>query len=181
VSDFSRAVTRLLRHEGGYTIDTGGPTNYGITVPVLTQDPHGDLDHDGDIDADDIRLLTPGQARTIYLTQWWERYRYNRMYEQIPASHALDFAVNFGPVRGHKILQMALRAMGCREIRVDGILGPFSIERLNTAAVAVLDAAIRASAAGEYRVVAAHNPTRYGQYLDGWLARAYDPWRNDEL
>ena len=47
MSNFDEAIKVILKHEGGYTEDHAGATNFGITLRSL----------DVDIDADDIRAM----------------------------------------------------------------------------------------------------------------------------
>ncbi len=64
MSNFEKAVEKVLEHEGGYVDhknDPGGATNYGISLRFVKQSTGIDLDvdGDGDIDADDIKAMTP--------------------------------------------------------------------------------------------------------------------------
>jgi len=170
-------------------VDTGGPTNYGLTLGFLQGLPdtdgdgflEGDINRDNLVNVADVRAMTLGKAEEIFREFVWNSYGLGRIPEQIPASHALELIVNFGPATGIRILQRALRACGCAEISVDGKLGPFTRLRLTEVPVMVQDAAIRAAQVGQYRLLAAVNPVKYGEYLNGWLVRAYDPWRQGEL
>ncbi len=100
--------------------DPGGPTKYGVCLKHRRAEI-GDLDHDGDIDADDVMLLTEPHARSIF-----EHCYFNPLHaELLPAPLALmlvDFAYNGG--RAVRILQERLG------VNPDGVIGP------RTAAVA---------------------------------------------
>jgi lysozyme family protein len=70
---FEIAVDFTLRKdiEGGFTIDTGGPTNRGITLTTLKDaDRRGivdaDFNKDGKVDIEDIKLLPEPIAILIY-------------------------------------------------------------------------------------------------------------------
>jgi lysozyme family protein len=175
VADFDKAVEVVFAHEGGLTCDPddpGGVTNHGITLVVLRREGReADIDHDGDVDPDDIRALTREQAKGIYSRQWWERYAYGQLTDQLVATKLFDLAVNFGPRQAHIIAQRALRAVGCPVI-VDGILGKLTRTALSVADPWGLVVAMRSEAAGVYRMIAQKKPVM-GKFLEGWLNRAY--------
>lgn len=176
MSDFDQAVKTIFENEGGLTdhpADPGGITNFGITLPVLREDGvFGDINDDGKIDAEDIRQLTKEQAREIYNRQWWLRWGYGRIENQWIATKVFDLSVNLGPGQAHKIVQRALKAVG-RPVKIDGVLGPITLEALNSCPDKLsLLAAMRSEAAGVYRLIVAAKP-EMGVFLAGWLKRAY--------
>ena len=168
--------------EGGYNdraADPGGPTNFGISLRFLkglNADKNldgwidGDLDQDGDIDIDDVRKLTPAQAETMYFEQFWGRYGYDRIGNQLIADKVFSFSVNMGPGRAHRIAQAA--ASYGAEIKVDGILGVKSIEIINKSPPAQILVEIKHEAAKFYRSLVIERPA-LKEFLKGWLARAY--------
>jgi lysozyme family protein len=177
---FDAAVEVVLRHEGGFvnhSNDPGGATNYGITLATL-QDLHeygwldGDLDGDGDVDAEDIRLLPREMAVEIYRHQWWNRYGYGELRSTAVATKVFDLAVVSGPGRAHRLLQQALRACG-HSVTIDGILGPKTRQAANEALSYSLVPALRSEAAGFFRGLALRRP-RLDAFLEGWLHRAYE-------
>ena len=175
MSSFTDAVAKVLEHEGGlsdHPADPGGITKYGISLRFLTSlgFPYGDLDQDGDIDADDIRGLTKVQAIEIYKKQWWDRYQYWRLPDQVDWK-TFDLAVNMGAKQAHKLLQRA--CMSCEQyLAVDGIIGPNTLRAVNVVPWHCLFAALRSEAGGFYRSLVAIRPELKG-FLRGWLNRAY--------
>jgi lysozyme family protein len=101
MANFAMAIKRLLEHEGGYTEDHVGATNFGITLRSLDVD----IDLDGDIDADDIRAMTIEDAKAFYFRTWWIRYKYDRIYSDEIAAKVFDLAVNMGARQAAKIVQ----------------------------------------------------------------------------
>lgn len=75
MADAQKLVPFILSWEGGYVNDpddVGGATNKGITI--ATWRLHGcDNDGDGDIDADDLRIITNEQWMEIFKCQYWDR------------------------------------------------------------------------------------------------------------
>lgn len=169
---FNKAIETVLRHEGGYVEDHAGPTNFGITVPILRGEVWGDLDRDGDVDGNDIRLLNREQAKRVYYNQWWSRYGYGNIKYSIIATKILDLSVNMGPRQCHKLVQRACWANG-KKIAIDGIIGPITMSTINTTFPIPLLTSLRSEAAGFYRLISEINPN-YQKYLKGWLRRAYD-------
>jgi lysozyme family protein len=175
MADFDQAVAVVLANEGGlsdHPKDPGGITKYGIILDVLRREgPNGDIDGDGDIDADDIRLLTIDDAKQIYCRQWWEAYGYGRIIYQGVATKIFDMAVNTGPRQGHLMTQRALRANGFL-LKEDGILGPKTMDAINRAYPERLIPTLRSESAGFYRLIATKKP-EFKAFILGWLRRAY--------
>ena len=158
---FVQAVGAVLKHEGGYVNDPddpGGETKYGIS-----KRSYPDLD---------IANLTEEQASEIYYRDWWRQYKYDLIEDATVAAKVLDLSVNMGPSAAHKCLQRALHACGRRDVAIDGIIGPQTLEATNAANPLMLLAALRAEAAAHYRALAQADPKRR-KFLTGWLNRAY--------
>ena len=164
-SKFDSAFKRLLIFEGGYVLDeldSGGETKYGISKRSY---PHLN-----------IKALTKKQAKEIYRTDWWEKYKYDKManmcegnYSEI-AIRLFILAVNIGPKSAHKVLQRALLACG-EELDVDGIIGE-QTKRLLLSNGHKIIFPFRSEAAGFYRSLVAGRP-ELKPFLKGWLDRAY--------
>lgn len=170
MSHFELAVAVVLAHEGGYSehpADPGGATNFGVSLRWLRNLGDndgdgwldGDLDRDGDVDPEDIRLLTAGEAANFYRVQWWERYGYERIEDQGLATKLLDMAVNVGHGQAVRLLQ---RAIGVQD---DGILGPRTLAAANARGAAVLPEC-------RFRAVKFYLELGKPGFLDGWLRRA---------
>jgi lysozyme family protein len=95
---FSKAIARLLSDEGGYVnnpADPGGETKFGISKRQYS--------------TLDIKLLTQSQAIDIYYRDWWQRYRYSALPDEIGIK-LFDLAANIGPAHASSCLQRAPRA-----------------------------------------------------------------------
>lgn len=175
-SNFLVAFNYVLKHEGGWSDhkdDPGGATNYGISLRFLRRQQviNGDLDRDGDIDADDIRLVDLDVAHEIYLKEWWARHKYKH-FDLSVGKRIFSFAVNMGSATAHRLAQRACRANGI-ELVEDGVLGPKSRAAINKIQPKEFVIALRSEAAGHYRVLIERNGD-FKSFERGWLRRAYD-------
>lgn len=125
-------ATQIVTREGGYVNDPddpGGATNFGVTIHTMRR-LGLDLTKDGQIDADDVRKLTHGQAVEIFMSHYYKRPRIGDLPDALHAS-VFDMYVNAGS-NAVRILQRLLRDMG-QMVEVDGVLGPKSIEAAHRA------------------------------------------------
>ena len=177
MSNFSTAIKFVLRHEGYRSVDHAGLTIYGVTLQLLKQWEHGDLDKDGDIDIDDIRVMEKDNAKKCFKDQFWQRYSYWDIRVDNCATKVFDLAVNTGPRQAALFAQRALRACK-KDIEEDGILGPKSRKQINLTNPHRFLSAICSEAGGFYRHIAwMHKDPKDDwekKYLKGWLNRAYD-------
>lgn len=177
---FEKAVEFVLLHEGGlvdHPLDPGGVTNWGVSLRLLkSMDKDlalqlGDIDKDGDVDADDIRNMPRESAIRIYRELWWDKYRYGEL-PYLAAEKIFDLAVNMGAPQAHVLAQRAVRAATGERLVEDGLIGPKSRKAIQNAPQDVYRAALRSEAAGFYRYLVAKKPEREA-FLVGWLNRAY--------
>ncbi len=168
--DFDLAVQIVLDHEGRLADDKddpGGITNYGISLRYAKSlgVTLMDIDHDGDVDADDIRKMTVEDAKRIYKIDWWDRYGYGKLPDYL-SWKVFDLSVNMGPKNAHRCLQASVGA------EIDGIIGP---KTLKSAALTVPRKAgivIRAAAWEHYQNIINNNP-KLKKYSLGWERRAF--------
>lgn len=115
ISGFTRALPRVLQHEGGYVNDPqdpGGATNRGVTFRVYD----GYRTRKG-LPTQDVRDITSAEVSEIYRLQYWDACKC----DDLPAGVdyvLFDGAVNSGPTQSIKWLQRALGS-----VTVDGQMG----------------------------------------------------------
>ncbi|MDX5370591.1 MAG: N-acetylmuramidase [Alphaproteobacteria bacterium] len=184
-------LDEILKTEGGFVDDPddpGGATNHGISLRYARK--RGivfDLDGDGDVDADDILLVTPELARKFYLLDFYETPKIDHLPLDLQAV-VFDMAINAGPERAVMLLQEVLNDVrevapdiGMKAIAEDGKIGPRTLYAMHQAhqvmgpwlVNAYVDARI-----GYYRYLAERNP-KFRKYVvnrrggpGGWIVRA---------
>jgi lysozyme family protein len=176
MSTFDKAIDFVLDHEGGFVdhpSDPGGATNFGVSLRTLKQLESNnldvwDLDYDGDIDADDMRLITKDMAKEFYETHFWH-HQFEGIYDQAVATKLFDMCVNMGTRQAVKLLQRACN-WNHQMLKVDGIIGPHTLNVVNSSDC-IRYFIISTQAKFYYQLVDA-KPSR-GVFLLGWLRRAY--------
>ncbi len=116
----------IVRREGGYVNDPddpGGVTNHGVTIHTMRR-LGLDLDGDGLVTADDVKVLSRETAINIFIDHYYHGPRISALPEQLQAS-VFDMYVNAGS-HAVKILQRLFINMQI-DVNVDGVIGPQTI------------------------------------------------------
>ncbi len=117
----------ILKWEGGFVndpADLGGATNMGVTISTWKQVGY-DKDGDGDIDVNDLHLLTRDDVvNRVLKPHYWDRWKADEIKSQSVANILVDWVWASG-AHGVKIPQ---RLLG---VAVDGIVGPKTIAAVN--------------------------------------------------
>jgi lysozyme family protein len=125
-----QVIDGILTAEGGYVFDkndSGGETNFGITVMVAKANGYYGV----------MKDLPKATARQIYLNRYWLEPHFDRVATLSPAvaEELCDTGVNCGTAFAQGILQQALNLLNRQEadykdISEDGSIGPGSLAAL---------------------------------------------------
>ena len=177
VQDIAKAI---LAREGGYVNDPddpGGATNHGVTVHTMRR-LGLDLNGDGKVDAQDVRVLTAEKALQIFVDEYFHKPGLGALPGPLQAS-VFDMYVNAGN-NAIKVLQRLLNQMRIA-VAVDGALGPLTIAATMQAMAAAPDHFVDAYGIARrnyyYRLADGRAASRkYARRRDGgkggWIARA---------
>ena len=178
--DINQIAEEIVAREGGYVNDPddpGGATNHGVTIHTMRR-LGLDLDGDGDVDAQDVRVLGRDQAIAIFIDHYFNRPRIKDLPEQLHPT-VFDMYVNAGS-NAVRILQRLLRDMRI-EVSVDGMIGPQTIAAAQQGVAAAPDHFVDAYGIARrnyYYSLADGRPAsrKYARRRDGgkggWIVRA---------
>lgn len=180
MADFMTAHKFAAQWEGGlvdHPSDPGGITNYGISLRWLRSEGTelGDMDGDGDVDADDIRALTFEQATELFKSRFWDACRLGELPQLVATCH-YDCAMNTGPRQATLLTQRACnRLIGVygSPLVVDGIFGPRTRAFLAANSTQKLAHTMIALREDFYRNLIIRKP-RLAVFEAGWLNRCAD-------
>ena len=176
----TQIAQEIVAREGGFVDDPddpGGATKYGVTIHTLRR-LGLDLDRDGDVDTEDVKVLTSAHAVSIFVEHSFRRPRVDQLPQELHAT-VFDMYVNAG-VNAVKILQRLLVDMGIA-VAVDGVIGPQTVAACQRAIEAAPDHLVDAYGIARrnyYYALADARPAsrKYARRRDGgkggWIVRA---------
>lgn len=159
-------IDRLIKREGGYVnhpADRGGPTKYGITRKTLA------AYRKCAVTADDVKALTKAEAAEIYRVEYYFGPKIDGLPESVQ-EQVFDIAVNSGPVRGVRLMQKALIALGS-DIVEDGKIGPKTIKAAQSFPCLYINNVLVYLRIDFYNNLCKEEASQK-VFLRGWLARA---------
>jgi lysozyme family protein len=155
-SSYDRALSLVLKHEGGYVDhpdDPGGPTNLGITIGTLSAVLGRSATRA------DVKALTPAKVAPIYRARYWDAVRGDDLPPGLDYA-VFDYAINSGPARAAIALQ---RLVGVAD---DGKIGPITL-----AAVAGKDRKDLINRLCDARLAFLRDLSTWRTFGNGWTSR----------
>lgn len=128
MADLKVLAPFILSFEGGYSNhknDRGGATNKGVTLATWKVCGY-DKDGDGDIDENDVKLITEKDAVDLVMRpHFWDKCGGDFIHDQSVANALVDWAWNSGKAVPVKAVQAMLGLVA------DGVVGPKTIAAIN--------------------------------------------------
>ena len=168
-------IDEIINREGGYVddlCDSGGETNFGITVAVARANGY----------MGKMKDMTRQFAFDIYVSKYWDVLNLDKIeqYSALIAEELADTAVNMGTGRAAEFLQRSLNALndGGRlypDLKVDNSVGNKTIEALaaylkqrGNKGVIIMLRALN-SLQGAFYIELAEKREKDEKFLAGWL------------
>ncbi|MCX6282402.1 MAG: peptidoglycan domain protein [Bacteroidetes bacterium] len=168
MADVNLLAPKILQHEGGFVddhADHGGATNMGVTLGMWKQVGY-DKDGDGDIDVDDLRMLTRTDATIVLKQFYWDRWQG----DQILSQSVADILVDWLWCSGKWGIVIPQRILG---VPPDGIVGPNTMSVVNSQDPRQFHQKVMGERVKFILDIVRRDPSQ-GRFQKGWLNRLND-------
>lgn len=166
MANIDKLAPFILKWEGGFVndpVDKGGATNMGVTIGTWRSVGY-DKDGDGDIDVDDLHLLTPDDViERVLRPHYWNRWRADEINNQSIANILVDWVWASG---SHGI-RRPQRILG---VTADGIVGPKTLAAVNSMDPMELHFRIKNDRIRFIDEICKANPSQE-RFRSGWINR----------
>lgn len=165
MSNFNVAVRHVLRIErewADHPDDPGKKTKWGFT-----ERDNPDIDLESFTEADAVERYK----------QKWDKYGLDGLHYPLVASKLFDMMVNLGDETAIRLAQRAVNYLVPKpiEIETDGLLGPKTLQALNSIDPQLMVLALSAYHAARYIQLVEGPDIRFETFSKGWLRRALTP------
>lgn len=153
-ANYATCLPIILKAEGGYTVDQGGPTMLGVTQKALSSWLRRPAS------VEEVKALTPEAVAPLYKADYWNAAHCNELPVGVDLM-TFDESVNEGAGRAIRHVQAALG------VTPDGMFGPNTRLAVGHADHGAVIRAMHAVNAQYYESLAA----KYPEDERGWHAR----------
>lgn len=166
MAQFNQYSGRLINLEKGFVDnpnDSGGATKYGITLATW-QEYGYDKNGDGKIDVEDLKLITPDDARKIAKNNYWDYFKADDIRNQSVAEFIVDWGYNSGKVSVARRIQRLLK------LPVDGVFGKDTLKTINSNNQKNLFEALKDDRKKLIEAIVRAKPSQM-EFYNGWMNR----------
>lgn len=161
--DFDTIWQDTKKHEGGFTVDQGGPTNFGIT-----QNTYNSYLKQKGMKPASVKTIPENMAKEIAKEEYYVKPKINQLPKNV-ARLVFDDGFNAGPGTAIQALQEVVGS------KPDAKLGPMTIQALNDKIAAKGEKAVLKELVDKreqrYKDLIQKNPGRHKQSENGWMNR----------
>lgn len=167
MADIKKLSPIILKWEGKFVDDPkdhGGATNMGVTLSTWKSQGY-DIDKDGDIDVQDLKLMKFSDFEII-LKKYWDRWKADQIINQSVANILVDWV--WGSGKWGIIIPQ--RVLGITD---DGMVGQKTLSTLNNVDQKGFFDAIRVRRELFLKNIVKNDPSQQ-RFINGWLNRLND-------
>lgn len=165
MADAKKYAAFLFPWEGRFVndpLDHGGATNMGVTIATWRQCGY-DKDGDGDIDVDDMKLLSLSDATMVMKKYYWDRWKADQINSQSVAMTLVEWV--WGSGKWGIIIPQ--RILGLKE---DGIVGPVTLSAVNAQPAQELFQKLQTAKIDFVEDIVRRDPSQ-ARFIKGWKRR----------
>jgi len=173
---FLTALNTILQKEGFYSnikSDTGGETYQGISRNNWPNwpgwqivDKNKPLKQNQKIDSSELKTM----VAAFYKVNFWNKIQADQFKNVSVATLVFDHAVNAGTGSAIRLLQNVLNNNFNANLKIDGVIGPKTLQAVNSSDQVKLFASYKLARENFYRNIVSNNPSQ-NIFLTGWLNR----------